>query len=148
MLIGYRGLAWVLVEDRGITGFPEWFDRLGQQPLIGPLPLSLVIFLVMLGVLVFVLQFSGFGRKVYMIGTNREMAAYSGVDVNRVKAILFRRLGHGLGPGRTALRGAGRRGARRHRARLRTRHRHHGAVGWGQHLRRAPARWWERCWRS
>jgi len=36
-----------------------------------------------------VLQFSGFGRKVYMIGTNREMAAYSGVDVNRVKAILF-----------------------------------------------------------
>ncbi len=36
-LIGYRGLARVLVEDRGINQFPEWFDALGQQPLLGPL---------------------------------------------------------------------------------------------------------------
>ena len=34
-LIGFRGMARVLVEDRGITDFPEWFDALGQQGLIG-----------------------------------------------------------------------------------------------------------------
>ena len=28
-LIGFRGLARVLVEDRGINEFPEWFDGLG-----------------------------------------------------------------------------------------------------------------------
>ncbi len=33
-LIGYRGLARVLVEDRGINQFPAWFDALGQQPLL------------------------------------------------------------------------------------------------------------------
>ena len=43
-LIGYRGLARVLVEDRGINQFPKWFDALGQQPLLGPFPLSLIIF--------------------------------------------------------------------------------------------------------
>ena len=34
-LIGFRGLARILVEDRGIGDFPDWFDRLGQQPVAG-----------------------------------------------------------------------------------------------------------------
>jgi rhamnose transport system permease protein len=89
MLIGFRGVARILVEDRGITDFPAWFDALGQQALIGPLPLSLLIFLAMLAVLIVVLQFSGFGRQVYVIGNNKEVALYSGVRVDRVKTILF-----------------------------------------------------------
>jgi rhamnose transport system permease protein len=89
MLIGYRGLARVLVEDRGIGGFPAWFNTLGQQPLIGPFPFALLVFVALFAILVFVLQYSAFGRKVYVIGNNREVAAYSGVDVNRVKATLF-----------------------------------------------------------
>lgn len=88
-LIGYRGLARVLVEDRGITDFPAWFDNLGQQGLVGPLPLAMIIFVVLLVVLVIVLHFSGFGRYVFVIGNNKEVAAYSGVDVARVKATLF-----------------------------------------------------------
>ncbi len=89
MLIGFRGLARVLVEDRGITGFPEWFDALGQQPILGPFPLSLLIFAVLLVLLIVVLHFSAFGRYVYVIGSNAQVARYSGVDVRRVKAILF-----------------------------------------------------------
>ncbi|WP_274626995.1 ABC transporter permease [Arvimicrobium flavum] len=89
MLIGYRGLARVLVEDRGIGGFPAWFNALGQQPLIGPFPFAMLVFVVLFAILLFVLQFSAFGRKVYVIGNNRDVAAFSGVDVNRVKATLF-----------------------------------------------------------
>ena len=40
-LIGYRGIARILVEDRAIGGFPLWFNTLGQQPLIGPLTVSI-----------------------------------------------------------------------------------------------------------
>jgi rhamnose transport system permease protein len=36
-----------------------------------------------------VLQFSGFGRYVYVIGNSRDVARYSGVRVERVKMILF-----------------------------------------------------------
>ncbi len=89
MLIGFRGLARVLVEDRGITDFPEWFDALGQQPILGPFPLSILIFFALLIFLIVVLQFSGFGRKVYVIGNNKEVAEFSGINVARVKAILF-----------------------------------------------------------
>lgn len=88
-LIGFRGLARVLLENRSIGNFPDWFDRLGQQPLIGPIPLALIIFFVLLIIALIVLQRSGAGRYVYVIGNNREVARYSGVNVRQVKMILF-----------------------------------------------------------
>ena len=88
-LIGYRGVARILIEDRSIGNFPEWFDRLGQRPLLGPLPLASIIFFILLVVAVVVLQYSAFGRYVYVIGNNREVARYSGVRVRRVKMMLF-----------------------------------------------------------
>lgn len=89
MLIAYRGFARVLLEDRGINGFPQWFADLGQKPFLGPLPLGLIIFVVLLGVFSFVLHGTGFGREVFVIGNNAEVARYSGVKVRRVKTILF-----------------------------------------------------------
>ncbi len=88
-LIAYRGLARVLVEDKSIGGFPDWFDAMGQGALIGPFPLSIVLFFVGLIVLIVVLQRSGFGRKTYVIGNSLEVAEYSGVRVKRIKMILF-----------------------------------------------------------
>lgn len=88
-LIGFRGLARVLVEDRGITDFPIWFDSLGQDGFLGPFPFSLVAFVALFAFLYVVLQHSGFGRKTYIIGTNRDVADYAGIDTARHKAILF-----------------------------------------------------------
>lgn len=89
MLIGFRGFARVLLEDRGISNFPDWFSALGRDPFLGPLPLALVVFLLLLLVLAYVLHFTAFGRQVFVIGNNAEMARFSGVRVARVRAILF-----------------------------------------------------------
>ena len=67
-LIGYRGLARVLIEDRSVGGFPDWFEDLGQQPILGPLPLALIIFAVMVVGATIILSRSGFGRYVYVLG--------------------------------------------------------------------------------
>jgi rhamnose transport system permease protein len=88
-LIGYRGVAHVLLENRSVGDFPAWFDRLGQQPLIGPFPLAMIIFFVLLIIALIILQWSGAGRYVFVIGNNREVARYSGVNVRRVKITLF-----------------------------------------------------------
>ena len=88
-LIGFRGLARVLLGDRSIGGFPAWFAALGQQPLLGPFPLALIVFFILLAVAVVVLHFSGFGRYIYVIGNNSEVARYSAVKVRRVKLLLF-----------------------------------------------------------
>jgi rhamnose transport system permease protein len=89
MLIGYRGLARVLLEDRSIGNFPDWFNALGQKPLLGPFPLALILFFVFAVIAIVILHYSGFGRYVYVIGNNREVARYSGVKVRRVKTTLF-----------------------------------------------------------
>ncbi len=89
MLISYRGLARVFLEDRSISKFPEWFNALGQKNLVGPFPLALLLFLGLWVIAVIVLQFAGFGRQVYVIGNSKDVARYSGVKVPRVKFLLY-----------------------------------------------------------
>ena len=88
-LIGFRGLARVMVEDRGINDFPGWFDALGQQGLIGPVPFALIAFVVLFAVLYVVLERSGFGRLTYVIGSNRDVAEFAGVNTGRHKMVIF-----------------------------------------------------------
>lgn len=88
-MIGFRGGARVLLEDRGIGDFPQWFDDLGQKGLIGPLPFGLIAFVVLFILLYVVLERSGFGRKTYVIGTNRDVADFAGIDTARHKIIIF-----------------------------------------------------------
>ena len=89
MMIGFRGFARVLVQDQSLGDFPGWVTNLGQKGLVGPLPLSLLLFFILLIVLGIVLHRTGFGRQVVVIGTNAEVARFSGLNVGRVKATLF-----------------------------------------------------------
>lgn len=89
MLIGFRGLARVLVQDSSLGNFPDWFTRLGQDGLIGPVPLSLLLFLLLLVVFGVTLHRTGFGREVVVIGTSADVARFSGLNVARVKTVLF-----------------------------------------------------------
>ncbi len=88
-LIGFRGVARILLEDRGIGGFPDWFTALGQRGLVGPLTFGLLSFLLLAVVLSVVLHRSGFGRRTYVIGVNRDVAAYAGIDVAGHKMAIF-----------------------------------------------------------
>jgi rhamnose transport system permease protein len=88
-LIMFRGIARLLLEDGSIGGFPDWFETLGQDPIIGPFPLALFLFVLLFAVGVVTLHYSGIGRYIYVIGNNKEVARYSGVKVNQVKMGLF-----------------------------------------------------------
>src|SRR5918993_2427208 len=88
-LIGFRGAARILLEDRSIGAFPAWFGNLGRDDFLGPLPFALVLFFLLLVVGGIVLHRAAFGRRVYVIGNNADVARYSGIDVARTKLILF-----------------------------------------------------------
>jgi rhamnose transport system permease protein len=88
-LIGYRGIARLLLEDRSVGNFPEWFVDLGNKGIIGPFPLALLLFALLLVIFLVLLHYSAFGRYVYIIGNNREAARYSGVKVRQTKLTLF-----------------------------------------------------------
>ena len=88
-LIGFRGAGRILVEDNSIGDFPEWFDTLGQEPLIGRVSFALVFFLVLIVVAGIVLHRTAFGRSLFVIGNNADVARYSGVNVARDKLIVM-----------------------------------------------------------
>ncbi len=89
MMIGFRGFARVLVKDTSLGNFPVWFTDLGQKGFMLGIPLSLWLFLGLLIVLGVLLHRTGFGRQVVVIGTNAEVARFSGLNVARVKTTLF-----------------------------------------------------------
>jgi rhamnose transport system permease protein len=85
----YKGLAEVLLEDGSIGDFPTWFTAIGQDRLFGIVPPSIVIFIVLFAIAFVILQYTAFGRYVYIIGNNKEVARFSGIDVRRVKMTLY-----------------------------------------------------------
>ncbi|MCA9862965.1 MAG: ABC transporter permease [Thermomicrobiales bacterium] len=87
--IGFRGLARLLVQDRSVGDFPEWFTNLGQHGLIGPITLSIAIYFILAILAIVVLHFSGLGRLTYVIGNSAPVARFSGVSVVRTRLIIF-----------------------------------------------------------
>ncbi len=86
----YRGIAYILLGDKAISGFPLWYSYLawgyiGQSHI----PFILVAFLVCAVVYGIVLHKTAFGRKIFAIGTNRKAALFSGVPVGRIRRIIF-----------------------------------------------------------
>jgi rhamnose transport system permease protein len=78
-----------LIEDRSLGGFPDWFNSLGQDPILGPFPLAILIFFALVVVSTIVLSYSGFGRYVYVVGSSSRVARFSGVRVDRIRLVVF-----------------------------------------------------------
>lgn len=88
-LIGYRGVARILLEDRSVGNFPPWLTGLAQNDFIGPFPITIFLFIGLFLLAYIVLQHTAFGRYVTVVGNNRAGAEYAGIDVRRVKIVIF-----------------------------------------------------------
>jgi rhamnose transport system permease protein len=86
----FRGLAYVLLGDQAIADFPPAYTLFGMNTLGGTfIPLPFVIVIVAAIAFTLLLQLTAFGRSLYAIGANSTAAAFSGIDVARVKLRLF-----------------------------------------------------------
>ncbi len=86
----YRGIAYVILGDQAVSGFPQSFAYLGQG-YIGdtPVPFVLVVFLLLALVMGLILHKTRFGRMVYAIGWNEQACYASGIPVKKIKLALF-----------------------------------------------------------
>ena len=87
--IGFRGLARLLVEDRSVGSFPDWFAGIGQHGLIGPVTAPMLLYLLFAIVAIVLMHRTGFGRSTIVIGNSVAVARFSGVRVARVKIAIF-----------------------------------------------------------
>ncbi len=88
----FRGIVKIILDVNVLKEFPESYTFIAWTNLFG-IPISLLIFLLMGVGFIYLLQLSGFGRKLYIIGNNPTCAQYSGIDVKKVKLTVFAIMG-------------------------------------------------------
>ncbi len=84
----YRGLAFVVLGDQAVADFPRSFTSLATGR-FGWIPYSVLPLVFLAVVFAILLHLTPFGRSLYVIGYNREAAAFSGIPVLRTKFLLF-----------------------------------------------------------
>ena len=86
----YRGLAFVVLGDQAVADFPRSYTSLATDKIAGTgIPYSALPLAVLAIIFMILLHFTPFGRSLYVIGYNRDTAAYSGINVLRTKFWLY-----------------------------------------------------------
>lgn len=80
----YLGLAVGLTKGSSISGIPPILNNVVSYQILGIIPLTTVIFALCASFVSFMLTKTASGYKIYMIGSNKTAARYSGLDVDRI----------------------------------------------------------------
>jgi ribose transport system permease protein len=88
MLTIARGLTMLYTSGVPISNLGEAYEFIGSGWFLGiPVPVWISTFVVL--VLIFISQKTSFGRHIYAIGGNEKAAFLSGVNVNKVKWLVY-----------------------------------------------------------
>ena len=83
-----RGAAYILTSGIPVYGLPEEIRTLGQGYLLGiPIPVIIMVLIFVFGW--WLLEQTRFGRYTYAIGGNQEVARLSGINIMKIKIIIF-----------------------------------------------------------
>lgn len=82
------GFSLMICGGKGIYGLPESIKFIGQG-YIGPIPVPGVILILFMIVTSLVLNKTFFGRYIYAVGSNNEVARLSGINTDHIKIITY-----------------------------------------------------------
>jgi rhamnose transport system permease protein len=93
----YRGISQILIGDKSVGSFPDWFNSIEKIPVfkfqtgngVAKFGVTILAFILLSVVFYLLLHRTRFGRGVYAIGLNESSAVYSGVKTKQVKLMLF-----------------------------------------------------------
>ena len=84
----FKGMGYIINQSRNIMGFPDSFRWFGQGYLWGiPVPVIVMIIVALIGA--FILTKTYFGRQIFALGGNEEAARLAGVNIRKMKVVLF-----------------------------------------------------------
>ena len=82
MQLVWQGFSTALTKGYALPGLPSLYTEIGHKALFGFLPVPLLIFIVLFLVAAFLLKYTVFGEKLYMLGTNKKAAQFSAINVH------------------------------------------------------------------
>ncbi len=79
----FTGIAVVTTEGAAIGGYPDMFLAIGNSDIFG-VPLPLIVFIIVIGIISLILSKSSFGLKMYMFGSNHKASKFSGLNNDKI----------------------------------------------------------------
>ena len=89
MQMVWKGFSTALTKGYAVQGVPALYTTIGHTYIGGFLAVPVVIFLVLLAISIFLLKYTTFGEKLYMIGTNKKAAKFSSINVHGMLAATY-----------------------------------------------------------
>lgn len=88
MMTSLRGLAYIITGGLPVFGFNPNFAKLGQGYVwIIPIPVIVMIVIFIIGIIL--LSKTRFGRYVYGVGSNEEATRLSGINIHKIKYMVY-----------------------------------------------------------
>jgi ribose/xylose/arabinose/galactoside ABC-type transport system permease subunit len=84
----FKGVGYIINRSRNIMGFPDSFRWFGQG-YIGGIPVPVIVMIIVALIGAFILTKTYFGRQIFALGGNEEAARLAGVNINKMKVLLF-----------------------------------------------------------
>ena len=85
----FQGISFLISGSKTYHNLPRSFMYLGQGRIFGKIPLNAVIALVVIVIVGIILNRTQVGRKVYAVGDNPEAAKLAGLNVAKIKILVF-----------------------------------------------------------
>ena len=85
----FQGISYLISGSKTYHNLPRSFMYLGQGKLFGKIPLNAVIALVVIIIVGVILNRTHVGRKIYAVGDNPEAAKLAGLNVAKIKILVF-----------------------------------------------------------
>lgn len=89
MGIVLTGIGQQLTNAHPVSSTDPGFQNIANLRILGPVPVLVVVMLAVLAVVYWMLRSTSFGRNVYAVGGDYEVAKYSGINVLRTKAATY-----------------------------------------------------------
>ena len=85
----FQGISFLISGSKTYHNLPKSFMFLGQGKVFGVIPLNALIALVVIVIVGIIMSRTHVGRKVYAVGDNPDAAKLAGLNVARIKILVF-----------------------------------------------------------
>ncbi len=85
----FQGISFLISGSKTYHNLPRSFMFLGQGKVFGVIPLNALIALVIIVIVGIILNRTHIGRKIYAVGDNPEAAKLAGLNVAKIKILVF-----------------------------------------------------------